>query len=205
MAMEKDIEFFMNQNYRVSLYHDPDGYWVAEHPELPGCIADGETAQEALSSLEVSRELWIESRLAIGLEVPVPLDEPQHSGKFVLRIAKRMHRELAKEAEAEGVSLNTHISNILAGRNARREQPITATQDFQEIVWAAVRAQGRPSMSTPMDAWYAINAIHNLPACARVAGIPYQDTSFAPQRLPAIERTNPLTFESYQERKDNVA
>ena len=32
----------VNKHYRVALRYDPDGYWVAEHPELPGCIADGE-------------------------------------------------------------------------------------------------------------------------------------------------------------------
>lgn len=111
----------MNQNYRVSIRFDSDGYWVAENPELRGCIADGETPQEALSSLNEARKLWIESRASQGLDVPVPQDEPEFSGRFVLRLAKSMHRDLAYEAEREGVSLNTHISNILAGRNAGRE------------------------------------------------------------------------------------
>ena len=109
---------FMNMNYRVALQYDPDGYWIAEHPELPGCKADGATPEEALASLEISKELWIESRLATGLEVPEPEEAPQFSGKFVLRIAKSMHKELAQEAEAEGVSLNTHISNVLASRHS---------------------------------------------------------------------------------------
>ena len=131
--MEKGIEFFMSKNYRASLYYDPDGYWVAEHPELPGCVADGETAQDALSSLDEARELWMESRLATGLEVPVPQDEPQFSGKFVLRLARSMHRELAKEAETEGVSLNTHISNILASRNAQKKE-VPTQRDFHKVV-----------------------------------------------------------------------
>jgi len=121
----KDAEKIMNKNYRVALQYDPDGYWIAEHPELPGCIADGETAQEALSSLDISRELWIESRLATGLEVPEPQEAPQYSGRFVLRIPKGLHRELANEAEAEGVSLNSLVSNVLAGRHARKEQSVS--------------------------------------------------------------------------------
>ena len=115
----------MNKNYRVALQYDPDGYWIAEHPELPGCKADGETAQDALSSLDVSRELWIESRLATGLEVPEPQEAPQYSGRFVLRIPKSLHRELASEAEAEGVSLNSLVSNVLANRHTRREQYVS--------------------------------------------------------------------------------
>lgn len=118
--MENSTES-MNNHYRVALRYDPEGYWIAEHPELPGCVADGATAQEALASLDVSRELWIASRLAAGLQVPEPGAEPQYSGRFVLRIAKSLHRELAQEAEAEGVSLNSWIARILAGRNARKE------------------------------------------------------------------------------------
>jgi len=110
-----------SKHYRVALRFDPEGYWVADHPELPGCVADGANAQEALASLEISRELWIESRMAAGLPVPVPGEEPQYSGRFVLRIAKSLHRELAHEAETEGVSLNSWIARILAGRKARNE------------------------------------------------------------------------------------
>lgn len=134
--MAKDLEFFMNKNYRVSLYFDPEGYWVAEHPELPGCIADGETAPEALSSLDITRELWMESRLATGLEIPEPQEEPQYSGKFVLRVAKSMHKELAREADVEGISLNTYVGNILAGRHAQKILPAATKEDFQNVVEA---------------------------------------------------------------------
>jgi len=121
----KEAVTFMNKNYRVALQYDPDGYWIAEHPELPGCKADGETAQEALTSLDISRELWIECSLANGLDVPEPQEAPQYSGRFVLRIPKSLHRDLANEAEAEGVSLNSLVSNVLAGRHTRKEQPVS--------------------------------------------------------------------------------
>jgi predicted RNase H-like HicB family nuclease len=121
----KEAENSMNKNYRVALQYDPDGYWIAEHPELSGCIADGETAQAALSSLDISRELWIESYLATGHEVPEPQEAPQYSGRFVLRIPKSLHRDLANEAEAEGVSLNSFVSNVLAGRHIRKEQSVS--------------------------------------------------------------------------------
>lgn len=125
-----DIEDLMNKNYRVVLQYDPDGYWIAEHPELPGCKADGETQQEALFSLDISRKLWIESRLATGLEVPEPQEEPEYSGRFLLRIPKSLHRELANEAEAEGVSLNSLVSNALASRHARKEQTMPLVPQF---------------------------------------------------------------------------
>ena len=120
MSMENATEAVI-QHYRVALRFDPDGYWVAEHPELPSCIADGRTAATALASLDVARDLWIESRCATGLPVPEPGEEPQYSGRLLLRIAKSLHRELAQEAETEGVSLNSWIARILAGRNAHKE------------------------------------------------------------------------------------
>ena len=126
----KDAENLMNKNYRVALQYDPDGYWIAEHPELPGCKADGETAQEALSSLDISRELWIEGCLANGLEVPEPQEAPQYSGRFVLRIPKSLHRDLANEAETEGVSLNSFVSNVLASRHTRKEQSLSFVSQF---------------------------------------------------------------------------
>ena len=46
--------------------------WVASHPLLKGCIADGKTPEEALASLNVCRGLWIESREHCGLGVPKP-------------------------------------------------------------------------------------------------------------------------------------
>jgi predicted RNase H-like HicB family nuclease len=122
----------MKKHYRVVLRFDPDGYWVAEHPELPGCVADGETAAEALASLDTSRDLWIESRRATGLPVPEPGEEPQYSGRLLLRIAKSLHRELAQEAEAEGVSLNSWIARILAGRHARKD-PASSAEDSLRV------------------------------------------------------------------------
>ncbi len=115
----------MNKNFRIALQYDPDGYWIAEHPELPGCKADGETPEEALISLGISRKLWIESRLTNGLEVPEPQEVTQYSGRFVLRIAKSMHRELTQEAEAEGVSLNSFIGQVLAARHAQKGERVS--------------------------------------------------------------------------------
>lgn len=137
----KDAENLMNKNYRVALQYDPDGYWIAEHPELPGCKADGETAQDALSSLDISRELWIESCLANGLEVPEPQEAPQYSGRFVLRIPKSLHRELASEAEAEGISLNSLVSNVLAGRHAREGHAVHVQQVGHLDYWERMQMQ----------------------------------------------------------------
>ena len=128
----RNAEYFMKLHYPAALRFDPEGYWIAEHPDLPGCQADGQTAQEAIASLEVSRELWIESSLATGNKVPEPAETPQYSGKLLLRIPKSLHRDLAVEAEADGVSLNSYIGVVLAGRFKGTEPVISSAQPLAQ-------------------------------------------------------------------------
>ena len=46
--------------------------YVASHPELPGCMSQGDTIAEALLNLEDARRMYIESLLEDGLPVPLP-------------------------------------------------------------------------------------------------------------------------------------
>ena len=59
--------------YEVIIYWSEDDHsYIAEVPELPGCAADGETYQGALSNLEVIVEEWIETAKGLGREIPKP-------------------------------------------------------------------------------------------------------------------------------------
>ena len=51
-----------------------DGQWLrrAEYPELPGCVGEGRSPEEALDDLDRNRERMIRERLAAGAEIPVP-------------------------------------------------------------------------------------------------------------------------------------
>jgi predicted RNase H-like HicB family nuclease len=67
----------MNRNsdlrYQVLLYWSKeDNLFVAEVPELPGCMAHGETRQDALSSIQEAMQLWIDMALEVGNPVPEP-------------------------------------------------------------------------------------------------------------------------------------
>ena len=44
----------------VSLEHDEDGFWVAEVPGMPGCLAQGHTREEALTNIREAIEGWLE-------------------------------------------------------------------------------------------------------------------------------------------------
>src|SRR4051812_31362431 len=60
---------------RVILEVDEDGdsFYLASHPELDGCMAQGDTWEEAVESLRGVRELFISSLIRRGLPVPPPL------------------------------------------------------------------------------------------------------------------------------------
>ena len=59
--------------YEVIIYwSDDDQAYLAEVPELPGCMADGTTYQEALSNVEVIIREWIETARELGRSIPEP-------------------------------------------------------------------------------------------------------------------------------------
>ena len=57
--------------YEIIIYwSDEDNAFIAEVPELPGCMADGATRQEVLSNLELIMEEWLETAKALGRPIP---------------------------------------------------------------------------------------------------------------------------------------
>jgi predicted RNase H-like HicB family nuclease len=59
--------------YEIIMYwSDEDNMFIAEVPELPGCMADGETRMEALSNAEQVINEWIETAKEMGRPIPTP-------------------------------------------------------------------------------------------------------------------------------------
>ncbi|MDA2921069.1 type II toxin-antitoxin system HicB family antitoxin [Desulfobacterota bacterium AH_259_B03_O07] len=59
--------------YEIIIYwSDDDQAFVAEVPELPGCMADGAAYQEALANAEVIIQEWIETAKELGRPIPEP-------------------------------------------------------------------------------------------------------------------------------------
>lgn len=59
--------------YEIIIYWSKDDdAFVAEVPELAGCMADGATYQEALANAEVIIDQWIETAKEIGRPIPEP-------------------------------------------------------------------------------------------------------------------------------------
>lgn len=63
----------MIMKYEVIIYwSQEDEAFIAEVPELPGCVADGETYQEALENVEKIMQEWIEIANDLGRAIPQP-------------------------------------------------------------------------------------------------------------------------------------
>ena len=59
--------------YELIIYwSEEDQGYLVEVPELPGCMADGETYEEAIRNVRVIIEEWIETATDLGREVPQP-------------------------------------------------------------------------------------------------------------------------------------
>lgn len=96
---------------------DEGGGYLVTLPDLPGCIADGETIDDAVAQARDAFAAWTAAELEDQGALPAPRT---YSGQFVQRIPKTLHMRLAKRAAREGVSLNqlaaTFLAQGLAGR-----------------------------------------------------------------------------------------
>ncbi len=62
-----------NPRYELIIYWSTDdNAFVVEVPELPGCMADGDTYQEAVTNAEQVIHEWIETARSLGRDIPTP-------------------------------------------------------------------------------------------------------------------------------------
>lgn len=113
MAAKKTMKAsdYLKMPYGRVVVPEVDGTFRAEIPEFPGCITTGETASEALASLERVAESWLEATLARRQAIPEPAGQIEYSGRLVLRLPKSAHRLAARYASHDAISLNQFIVN----------------------------------------------------------------------------------------------
>jgi antitoxin HicB len=109
----KNVDHYLSLNYHKRLYQDEEGDWIAEVDDLPGCIADGKTPDEAIENIGSAMASWISSRIAGGLDIPEPSIAEHYSGKILVRMPRSLHRRLSLQAKDEGVSLNQYVVSLL--------------------------------------------------------------------------------------------
>jgi predicted RNase H-like HicB family nuclease len=63
----------MSIKYELIIYwSELDNCFLVEVPELPGCMADGQTYQDAVTNVEVIIQEWIETATELGRKIPEP-------------------------------------------------------------------------------------------------------------------------------------
>ena len=60
----------MNESFSTTSFEE--GYYIASVPTLQGCMADGETLEEAVQAIKEAIRIWIEINTERGIEIPKP-------------------------------------------------------------------------------------------------------------------------------------
>ena len=126
--MTRSVEQYLELPYTFVVVHDVDvdgnQGWVAEVEELPGCISQGHSPEEAITRVRDAMSGWIAVALEDGVDIPVPEDDGEFSGRFLVRLPTSLHADLARSAGREGVSLNSFVTGALAGAVGwRKDRP----------------------------------------------------------------------------------
>jgi predicted RNase H-like HicB family nuclease len=96
------------------------GGFLITLPDLPGCMADGASEAEAIENGRDAFLCWVSAAADMGDPIPAPKFKTvagglaEASGKFVQRVPKSVHAQLAARARQEGVSLNSLVLAFIA-------------------------------------------------------------------------------------------
>ena len=94
------------------LAREDGGGFLVTFPDLPGCMADGETILEAITNAMDAEASWLATARAFG--DPLPAVSQSYSGKWVQRVPRSVHARLASLARREGVSINALVASFIA-------------------------------------------------------------------------------------------
>lgn len=114
----RTVEDYLALPYHIEVVYDTSGQepgWFARVVELPGCMTQADTFEALGPMIQDAMRGWIEIGLEDGQPIPEPLPEEGFSGKFVVRVPRSLHRQLAECADRDGVSLNAFV-NVACAR-----------------------------------------------------------------------------------------
>lgn len=99
------------------------GGYLIEFPDVPGCISDGETPEEAIANGRDALRCCLLTLKEIGNPIPVPGGFGAASGQWRQRVPKTLHARLVERARWEGVSLNMLVTTMIAEGLGKRQSP----------------------------------------------------------------------------------
>ena len=93
------------------LSKEEGGGYLVEYPDIPGCMSDGESIAEAIANGREALRDCIAVFRESGRTVPKPSVE---AAQWRQRLPRTLYAKLTKQAEAEGVSINSLVTAIIA-------------------------------------------------------------------------------------------
>ena len=110
-----DLEYYKKLKYKMIVeFHPDDNAYFVRFPDLPGCIADGDTPEKAVKTALKVKDEWLETAYEAGWTIPEATTPIEASGRTTVRTPRYLHEKLLDTAEQEGVSLNQLILSYLA-------------------------------------------------------------------------------------------
>lgn len=68
----KTLEEYLNLNYPITLYPEPDGGYTVMIVDLVGCLSQGDTLEEAVANIQEAKHAWLETAWECGDDIPLP-------------------------------------------------------------------------------------------------------------------------------------
>jgi predicted RNase H-like HicB family nuclease len=113
----------MTENHysMLVLWSEDDEAYLAHIVELPGCIAHGETREEAVHNAAIAIENWIDTAKELKREIPAPVDVAEFE-KLTARQAREWRNRIEKAAAelAEGL-LSVGFGSLYRSSSIRAE------------------------------------------------------------------------------------
>ena len=72
METRQDIDYFLSLPYKIEIRPSSEGGFGVSVPDLPGCISQGETVEEAMAMIADAKAAWLEIALEDGMDIPEP-------------------------------------------------------------------------------------------------------------------------------------
>ncbi len=94
------------------LSKEEGGGYLAEYPDIPGCMSDGETIEAAIANGRQALRDCLEVFKESGRKIPRP--NVVEAAQWRQRLPRTLYSKLTKQAENEGVSINSLVTAILA-------------------------------------------------------------------------------------------
>lgn len=110
----RTVEDYLALPYRIELIPSEEGGYVVTMPELPGCISQGDTLDEAIEMIRDAQLGWLTVALEDGDNVPLPTPIGAYSSEFDVRVPRDLRRPLVEAADAADISLDFFVAATLA-------------------------------------------------------------------------------------------